>query len=95
MQEDNLDKWLAKNLRRHQDNDPVPYEEGAWEAFQAKRVGAGFKFAYWAGGIAASLLIFLAAYFALDMGKIGELNPTGQENLAEQSLNEPVQENPL
>ncbi|GAB2495852.1 hypothetical protein [Algoriphagus taiwanensis] len=95
MQEDNLDKWLAKNLRRHQDNDPVPYEEGAWEAFQAKRVGVGFKFAYWAGGMAASLLIFLAAYFALDMGKIGELNPTGQENLAEQSLNEPVQENPL
>ncbi|GMQ23335.1 hypothetical protein Aoki45_00170 [Algoriphagus sp. oki45] len=84
MQEDNLDKWLAKNLRRHQENDPVPYEEGAWEAFQAKRSGAGFKIAYWAGGIAASLLIFLMAYFAMDLGKSQESISNEMELLTEE-----------
>ncbi|MDX5340496.1 MAG: hypothetical protein LPK25_15835 [Cyclobacteriaceae bacterium] len=84
MQEDNLDKWLAKNLRRHQENDPVPYEEGAWEAFQAKRSGTGFKIAYWAGGIAASLLIVFAAYFALDLGKSQESISNDEELLTEE-----------
>ncbi|GMQ27858.1 hypothetical protein [Algoriphagus confluentis] len=92
MQEDNLDKWLAKNLRRHQDNDPVPYEEGAWEAFQAKRPGIGFKYAYWAGGIAASLLIFLAAYFALDLGKSQETISNERELLTEERTTNADQE---
>lgn len=92
MQEDNLDKWLAKNLRRHQEKDPVPYEEGAWEAFQSKRSGTGFKFTYWAGGIAASLLIFLVSYLSLNLGKPEDPVEEGNVNLSEERIFDSAQE---
>ncbi|MDX5337690.1 MAG: hypothetical protein LPK25_01595 [Cyclobacteriaceae bacterium] len=60
MQEDNLDKWLASSLRKAQEEAPVPYQEGAWEAFEKKRNGAKMKpLTYWISGIAASLLLLI------------------------------------
>lgn len=62
MQEDNPEKWLASSLRNQQEENPLPYELGAWEAFEAKRAAAVRKKAgYWISGIAASLALLWVA----------------------------------
>lgn len=60
MQEDKTTKWLAAELRKKQEESPLPYELGAWEAFEKKRINGSGKKAgfYWLSGIAASLAIF-------------------------------------
>ena len=37
MQEDNWNKKLAEYLRSQQEENPLPYKPGAWEAFQKSR----------------------------------------------------------
>jgi len=60
MQEDNISKWFASLLRKQQEENPLPYELGAWEAFEKKRTSlARKKTAYWISGIAASLALLL------------------------------------
>ncbi|RIW15138.1 hypothetical protein D0X99_11875 [Algoriphagus lacus] len=62
MQEDNPEKWLASSLRKQQEENPLPYELGAWEAFEAKRAAAVRKRAgYWITGVAASLALLWVA----------------------------------
>lgn len=47
-------------LRKQQEENPLPYELGAWEAFSQKRAAiARKKTAYWISGIAASLALLL------------------------------------
>ncbi|MFN3999844.1 hypothetical protein [Algoriphagus sp.] len=60
MQEDKTSKWFASLLRKQQEENPLPYELGAWEAFEKKRIAlARKKTAYWISGIAASLALLL------------------------------------
>jgi len=62
MQEDNLEKRLGDSLRRQQEESPLPYELGAWEAFEKKRAAlVRKKTSYWMAGIAASLALVLVA----------------------------------
>lgn len=63
MQEDKTSKWLAAELRKQQEENPLPYESGAWEAFEEKRtVRSGKKLGlFWLSGIAASLVILFVA----------------------------------
>lgn len=62
MQEDKTSKWLASQLRKHQEEDPLPYELGAWEAFESKRAGkSNKKPSYWLSGIAAALVLVTIA----------------------------------
>ncbi len=56
MQEDNWSKRLADSLRKQQEDSPLPYEPGAWEAFEKRRKAGGIPpVFYWISGIAASL----------------------------------------
>lgn len=58
MKEDKLDKEIAASLKKKLVEASVPYELGAWEGFQKKRAMRKRKaIAYWASGIAASLLL--------------------------------------
>lgn len=67
MQEDNLDKWLASSLKRAQEQAPISYEEGAWEAFEKMRQAKKIKtIAYWVSGVAASLMLLLVAINSFD-----------------------------
>ena len=62
MQEDNWSARLGALLRKKQDEAPLPYVPGAWEAFEARRNQKRNipPFWWWSGGIAASLaLVFL------------------------------------
>ena len=60
MQEGNPEKWLAQELRRQQEEHPLPYDPGAWEAFEKKRKIAPFqKRALRISGIAASVALLL------------------------------------
>lgn len=62
MQEDKTSKWFASQLRKQQEEKPLPYEPGAWEAFEKKRIGTSpSNKPYWIAGIAASLLLLLVA----------------------------------
>ncbi len=61
MQEDKTSKWLADQLRKQQEENPLPYELGAWEAFEKKRLASKKKATYWISGIAASLAILFVA----------------------------------
>lgn len=62
MQEDKASKWLASELRKQQEENPLPYELGAWEAFEAKRAAiAKKKTRYWLSGIAAALALLVIA----------------------------------
>ena len=62
MQEDKTSKWFAASLRKQQEEDPLPYELGAWEAFAGKRKAiARKKTVYWISGIAASITLLLVA----------------------------------
>ena len=62
MQEDKTNKWLASKLRKQQEDSQLPYELGAWEAFEKKRSAiAGKKKSYWISGIAAALALLVVA----------------------------------
>ena len=62
MQEDKTSKWFAADLRKQQEENPLPYELGAWEAFEKKRTSSGKRTsAYWLSGIAASLVLLFVA----------------------------------
>lgn len=61
MQEDKTSKWLAAQLRKQQEENSLPYELGAWEAFEKKRLASKKKATYWISGIAASLAILFVA----------------------------------
>lgn len=88
MQEDKTSKWLASLLRKQQEEDPLPYELGAWEAFEAKRVAiARKKAAYWISGIAASLTLLLVVgglWFSQESGS-GSPQISGQLAFEEKS----------
>ena len=60
MQDDNQEKKLGDLLRNYQENKPQPYDDGAWESFDRLRKPKTFPIWYWAGGIAASLLLLWA-----------------------------------
>lgn len=69
-----MDKWIASSLRKQQEENPLPYELGAWEAFEKKRKAAKIKvLSYWTTGVAASLLLMLLAYNSMDFS-----NPSTQ-----------------
>ncbi len=84
MQEDKTSKWLAAELRKQQEENPLPYELGAWEAFEAKRASrTRKKAAYWLSGVAAAVALLLvggALWIAEETGEYG--NPSGSEQLA-------------
>lgn len=62
MQEDKSFKWLADRLRKQQEENPLPYELGAWEAFEKRRAALSpKKTRYWLSGVAASLVLLLVA----------------------------------
>jgi hypothetical protein len=62
MQEDKLSKWLAEQLRMQQEENRLPYDLGAWEAFESKRAStARKKSPYWISGIAAAITVLLVA----------------------------------
>ena len=61
MQEDKWSTRLGELLRKKQEEAPLPYAPGAWEAFEARRnQKRGIPpFWWWSGGIAASLALIL------------------------------------
>jgi hypothetical protein len=61
MQEDKWSTRLGELLRKKQEEAPLPYATGAWEAFEARRnQKRGIPpFWWWSGGIAASLALIL------------------------------------
>lgn len=61
MQEDKWSVRLGELLRKKQEEAPIPYAAGAWEAFEARRNQKGSipPFWWWSGGIAASLALIL------------------------------------
>jgi hypothetical protein len=61
MQEDKWSTRLGELLRKKQEETPIPYAPGAWEAFEARRnqKRAIPPFWWWSGGIAASLALIL------------------------------------
>ena len=71
MQEDNWSKRLAESLRKQQEDSPLPYESGAWEAFDKRRKkGVISPLYYWISGVAASIaLVFMIGYGLLSPEK--------------------------
>ncbi|MBA4300281.1 MAG: hypothetical protein C0433_09300 [Cyclobacterium sp.] len=62
MQEDKSFKWLAAKLRKQQEENPLPYELGAWEDFEKRRAALSPKRTrYWVSGVVASLILLLVA----------------------------------
>lgn len=61
MQEDKWSTRLGELLRKKQEDSPLPYAPGAWEAFEARRnQKRGIPpIWWWSGGIAASLALIL------------------------------------
>jgi hypothetical protein len=60
MQEDKASKRFASMLRKQQEENPLPYELGAWEAFSQRRSAiARKKTTKWISGLAASLALLL------------------------------------
>jgi hypothetical protein len=58
MQEDNWSKRLAESLKKEQEDNPLPYEEGAWEIFNKKKYTTKpLHWYYWSSGIAASIVM--------------------------------------
>lgn len=90
MQEDKTSKWLAAELRKQQEENPLPYELGAWEAFEKKRNAPAEKkhSYYWLSGIAASLVLLLVAgglWLSRDMDESGSDTLTNPIALEEKS----------
>jgi len=89
MKEDKLDKEIAASLKEKLVEASVPYKLGAWEGFQKKRAQRKRKaIAYWASGIAASLL--LLAVGINSVGISGNENASSTEvQLAENTVKSP------
>lgn len=67
MKEDKLDEEIAASLKKKLVEASVPYELGAWEVFQKKRAQRKRRaIAYWASGIAASLLLIALGLNTVD-----------------------------
>ncbi|TXE10309.1 hypothetical protein [Algoriphagus aquimarinus] len=67
MKEDKLDEEIAASLKKKLVEASVPYELGAWEGFQKKRAQRKRRtIAYWASGIAASLLLIAVGLNTVD-----------------------------
>mgnify|MGYP005857237989 CR=1 FL=1 len=75
-------------LRKHQEENQLPYEIGAWEAFEKKRAAiAPKKTVNWISGIAASLALLLMAggiWLSQEL-ETENLNSTNQIALEEQT----------
>lgn len=102
MQEDNWSKRLAESLRKQQEDSPLPYEPGAWEAFEKRRKAGGISpMFYWISGIAASLAaLFLVGnlWFSSSGDPSGDLKDVAeatQELTEANSQSEEVKEQTL
>lgn len=80
MQEDKWSTRLGELLRKKQDEAPLPYAPGAWEAFEARRnQKRGIPpFWWWSGGIAASLALML--FFGLQWTGENQKNQVAVES---------------
>ncbi|MEB2780897.1 hypothetical protein U3A58_10880 [Algoriphagus sp. C2-6-M1] len=89
MKEDKLDNEIAASLKKKLVEASVPYELGAWEGFQKKRAQHKRKaIAYWASGIAASLLLIAIGLNTVDLSE--NRNVSSQEvQLAENTQKAP------
>ncbi|OOG78218.1 hypothetical protein [Algoriphagus sp. A40] len=96
MQEDKTSKWVADSLRKQQEENPLPYELGAWEAFEAKRSTlAKKKPNYWLSGIAAALTLLVVAgglWLSRENTESGNTQLSKQIALEEKSGETPVKE---
>jgi hypothetical protein len=98
MQEDKWSTRLGELLRKKQDEAPLPYAPGAWEAFEARRNQKRSipLFWWWAGGIAASLTLML--FFGLQWTGENQIRQVAVENQSIQevapSQSEQSQDNP-
>ena len=81
MQEDNWSKRLAESLRKQQEDSPLPYEPGAWEAFEKRRkTGVISPIYYWMSGVAASIaLVFMIGYGLLSPEEKADQIASSQE----------------
>jgi hypothetical protein len=79
MQEDKWSTRLGEMLRKKQEEAPLPYAPGAWEAFEARRnQKRGIPpFWWWSGGIAASLALIL--FFGLQWTGENQKNQVAME----------------
>jgi hypothetical protein len=95
MQEDKLGKWLASSLRQAQEENPLPYQIGAWEAFEKRRKERKNRaLAYWVSGIAASLLVLIVAFNSLDFSSIEKTDQLSSRSVAGETLPESVSVSP-
>lgn len=89
MKEDKLDMEIAASLKKKLEEASVPYEVGAWEGFQKKRALRYRRMiAYWASGIAASLLLIAVGLNSVDVVENDKGNPS-EIKLAENAVNTP------
>jgi hypothetical protein len=78
MKEDKLDQEIAASLKEKLVEASVPYELGAWEGFHKKRAQRRRKaIAYWATGIAASLLLIAVGLNSFELPL--DINTTSNE----------------
>ncbi|MEB2777678.1 hypothetical protein SYJ56_20350 [Algoriphagus sp. D3-2-R+10] len=92
MKEDKLDKEIAASLKKKLVEASVPYELGAWEGFQKKRAQLKRKtIAYWASGIAASLLLLVVGLNSVDLSENRNAN-SPEVQLAENTEKAPDNE---
>jgi hypothetical protein len=101
MQEDKLSKWLADQLRTQQEENQLPYDLGAWEAFESRRAAkAKKKSPFWISGIAAAVIALLVAggvWLVKNTESIESSLPTSialEEGAIESRLPEPAPMNP-
>jgi hypothetical protein len=86
MQEDKWSTRLGEQLRKKQEEAPLPYAPGAWEAFEARRnQKRGIPpFWWWSGGIAASLALLL--FFGLQGTRENQEQQVAVENQSIQEV---------
>ena len=86
MQEDKWSTRLGELLRKKQEEAPLPYAPGAWEAFEARRnQKRGIPpFWWWSGGIAASLALIL--FFGLQWTGGNQENQVAVETRSNQEV---------
>ena len=94
MQEDNWSKRLAESLRKQQEDSPLPYEPGAWEAFDKRRkTGIISPIYYWMSGVAASIaLVLVIGYGLLSPGEKAEQVASSQETIEQMPSEIPSEE---
>ncbi len=92
MKEDKLDKEIAASLKKKLVEATVPYELGAWESFQKMRAKRKRRaIAYWASGIAASLLLLAVGLNSVDISE-SEIPNSTETQLAENTEKFPENE---